>query len=72
MSDWRPIETAPKDELIVLAAWCVPSAAALRNGSVPSWTFGAGRYLWGEQWSGILGLRADYWMPLPPPPGDEA
>lgn len=67
---WRPIEDAPKDRPILLAAYIVPSDEAQRNGSRPFWDVAIGR-AYGtnlDRWSGILGTRATHFMPLPSPP----
>ena len=79
MSEWKPIETAPKDGGFVLLH--VPRG--LESGEV---TVGAywkaderaanGRFMKGH-WDGWLGMDCDarsswcdptHWMPLPPPP----
>jgi hypothetical protein len=61
---WMPIETAPKNIILRLAAYITPSPAAFSNGSRPHWAFGEGRELWPGHWSGILGGRPSHWLPL--------
>jgi hypothetical protein len=72
MSEWQPIETAPKDGKIL--AWCPQRgvcAPAYWNEDKyaknprPYWTH------WGERMCGTLATRKDqptHWMPLPEPP----
>lgn len=61
MSDWQPIETAPKEEWVLLfwPYW---------NGPIPA----VGIYCDGA-WDSDSAISHDgdsptYWMPLPPPP----
>jgi hypothetical protein len=60
--EWLPIETAPHDRDIRLKAFITPSAAAYQNGSRPHWTYGTGRWLHSNHWSGILGASPSHWM----------
>lgn len=71
---WRPIETAPKDGTVVLA-WRYCQVAI-------KWT-GDDEYPWeAVQLGGSIGLSPDgfqatdpaltRWMPLPPPPTEDA
>lgn len=56
MTDWQPIETAPKDSVLILGWW----ADVL--GSV-SWEIDI--EYWGDD---ELQQFVTHWMPLPPPP----
>lgn len=63
MSEWQPIETAPKDGQWVLGwapGWLVVSMAWFHvPGKVaPHWTTGRNE----------RPIKATHWMPLPPPP----
>jgi len=66
MSEWQPIETAPKDQVILL-------------GFAPHWRLDGSRRVyegrWNEEqrtWTSVNGFLvhtgAAYWMPLPAPP----
>ena len=66
MSDWQPIETAPKDGTLILVytglshricRWYVPSAGLRR-----------GMGCWSPA-HGTNQIHTTHWMPLPPPPG---
>jgi hypothetical protein len=63
MSDWQPIETAPRDvSVIVYADDCVGEA------SRPDAT---GRWWWTNTDEHDIGVREifpTHWMPMPPPP----
>ena len=67
---WRPIETAPRDRAILLAAYIVPSDEAQRNGSKPFWHIETGRAFGTklDRWTNVLGEKPSHWMPLPPLP----
>lgn len=76
-SEWRPIETAPKDGTIVLV-WGIPLWILDR---VPDWHKAAFKgdyegdtepyWHWGAP--GYVGrVDATHWMPAPPPEGDDA
>ena len=64
MRDWQPIETAPKDGMIVLLDADVP------------WRIRIGYYNNGKFHSIPQGSMANdqptHWMPLPSPPGTES
>lgn len=70
---WRPIETAPRDRAILLAAYIVPSDEAQRNGLKPFWHIETGRAFGTnlDRWTNVLGERPSRWMPLPAPPSKE-
>lgn len=72
MSEWQPIETAPRDQEIDL--WLVPKDGA-RPLRAPdcAWRLVDGRHQWvsrGDRgWEPLAGLGAiTHWMPLPAPP----
>lgn len=59
---WQPIETAPRDQVLLLAAeyygagdWRIKCGCSLPGG---------GWLVWGASW------EPTHWMPLPPPPTD--
>lgn len=63
MSEWQPIETAPRDAWAKILGWCVfPSGAEVRLCQrKPS--FG------GHQWMALgCSQNVTHWMPLPSPP----
>ena len=70
MTDWQPIETAPKDETTVLL-YCPESWDT--NGVRVGWWNGGAWYA--EEWSSnpltdFYG-KPTHWHPLPPPPGKD-
>lgn len=75
MSEWQPIETAPKDGtwmLVYEPSEYPPSVHVVRWGT-REWTMGARQYAWVTM---ALGPNPDtydaddatHWMPLPNPP----
>lgn len=74
MSDWQPIETAPRDgtEILVFGKWdgevndFTPIPA---DAGVARWTGGAWCAVWTDCYS--VTCNATHWMPLPPPPKTE-
>lgn len=62
MSEWQAIDTAPKDDLVLLS--CVGWPAA-RGGK---WPVKVGGY-WSGGWN-VFGAswKPTHWMPLPSPP----
>lgn len=64
---WLPIDSAPRDRDVQLAAYYQPSAEAYRNGSRPFWAFGTGRWLFRDHWSGVLGGNPTWWKPADDP-----
>lgn len=81
MSDWQPIETAPRDGTWILginnrgkqAVIIWQDAALPANGTTPypGWIhpFSNGRL--SDFWNGACGSVATHWQPLPPPPVGE-
>ena len=69
--EWQPIETAPKDGTLILAAHKRP-AFQIQKMTVIYWDCGApslnvdGR--WRTSMHDIIGDRFTHWMPLPKPP----
>lgn len=73
MSEWKPIETAPKDgtavllflgnfdNTIALARWYSPWGNWVRDDEQPDPT---------EEYHGIGSGCPTHWMPLPSPPSD--
>lgn len=66
MSEWHPIDTAPKDGSSFLA-WrrgVVATASLTPREDCEMWNFG------GESGAAedIPGIKPTHWMPLPPPP----
>jgi hypothetical protein len=67
MSNWQPIETAPKDGSYILATPCFGTSTQIyqiyfdNRKKVNKWKYGR------------LNLTANptHWMPLPPPPKSE-
>lgn len=77
MSEWKPIETAPKDGTRFLACCCDPDSLA--GGEVDPYdgiellsgphTFAGGKKRWLNHNSGNYShFPATHWMPLPAPP----
>lgn len=73
MTDWQPIETAPKDGTCILvcdyfgtaiASWQVPGEEAAAEGCEPTWLAHSQEC---EEY-----LDPTYWQPLPEPPKAEA
>jgi hypothetical protein len=63
MSDWKPIETAPKDGTRLLL-W-VPKAGSTTGGFDPSWSGNC----WVYDNSRIKrDMEPSHWMPIPEPP----
>ncbi len=60
MTEWQPIETAPKDGTIIIipdAVWGVIATKWMNHNGINAW-WTRGRYL----------RHPLYWMPLPEPP----
>ena len=71
MSEWQPIETAPKD--VVALFWVRPGTAEdgewfADTSGKPILSKGPARIFMGQRntWSSLT--VATHWMPLPPPP----
>ena len=64
MSEWQPIETAPKDGTDILASWFAPRK--------PWRAIGVLRWH-ADEWltrPGDWGMKPTHWMSLPPQPQD--
>lgn len=71
MSDWQPIETAPRDGRPILI-W-QPDKAYQPQRNYDDWRYAIGYWRtdekigsWGNRNSAVV--TPTYWMPLPPPP----
>ena len=63
MSEWQPIETAPKDGTSILGYWCYEGGFEHYIQPI--------RYLhgkWLHDWDHSDELYPTHWMPLPEPP----
>lgn len=61
MSEWKPIETAPKDgEMVLISDGVNVVAAAWDWSGKPTWRMGGMGIKLGDDWTN--------WMPLPEPP----
>lgn len=80
MSEWQPIETAPKDGTWIMVAgtvWAGEVGGVARNAnpevSIANYTSGKSDYP-GDWWNEAGGdyyatwCQPTHWMPLPPPP----
>lgn len=70
MSEWQKIETAPKDQVILLGLPMV--------GNIKEWDRRVYEGRWNEDqstWTSVNGFIvlsvATHWMPLPPPPKEQ-
>jgi hypothetical protein len=66
MSEWQPIETAPKDGRDVLLGWI-----SAKHVLIGRWGNHGGRYStdgWRDREGFALSDGPDVWMPLPEPP----
>jgi hypothetical protein len=69
MSEWKPIETAPKDGTLVIAL--TPAPEFVRWWTDPDF-FGED-YPWvGRDGSSYKESHVTHWMPIPPPPQEES
>jgi len=71
MSEWQPIETAPKMKVLLL--WAATDIAY--NGVILNWKMATGSWSSGHEawiWDGRLlasyEVQPTHWMPLPEPP----
>lgn len=79
MSEWQPIETAPKDGTHILLWFNVPASMFETNVAIGFWSDLADDWPEVEPWFMLecdsapltaFGARATHWMPLPEPPHD--
>jgi hypothetical protein len=72
MSDWQPIETAPKDGTAILAYYPDKAGFTARQDVVPVFWSGWGGGVWENSTSGGKPFQQPtHWMPLPGPPAAE-
>ena len=67
MTDWQPIETAPRDGGHVIVY-------VVLGNDLPTVTLGKWNVTfqrWDIGWSGYVKGEPTHWMPLPPPPKGE-
>jgi len=66
---WQPIETAPKDGTDILVGYGRQSSFPMKI----VW-FNTLHKFWSHYGDAVLGLEnnATHWLPIPPPPKDEA
>ena len=67
-SQWRPIETAPKDGTEVLMVFVFEDDETLHR--VVRWD-GSEMWPWRDEYTGYREGEAKGWLPLPPAPGKE-
>ena len=71
MSEWQPIETAPKDGSTVLVATSGKVTAAWWDEDQSIWTeLLVWNSVFDEYEAQPIGFAPTHWMPLPPPPQD--
>jgi hypothetical protein len=69
MSEWQPIETAPKDGTIILGLEIQSTLNPEEVVRIPIYWGGSEWILaWGQWDDGTFHIEATHWMPLPPPP----
>jgi len=69
MSEWQPIETAPRDGTELLAWWPGPGMGLPAIGwQITNWGRIAGSGMWFAH--SLVGKQPTHWMPLPPPPAE--
>jgi hypothetical protein len=71
MSDWQPIETAPRDGTPILA-WGTLHAVGWNDGEAPSIQIAVYGYANCDCWyaPAMGGWKPSRWMPIPDPPKD--
>lgn len=73
MSEWQPIETAPRDGTYILLGWSVNPT---KDGEFPKMSVGksidrdSGWWLTAGWASSTVQMAPTHWMPLPPPPSE--
>lgn len=68
MSEWQPIETAPKTGVVVILGHpgsASETAAWYGDGNVPGWY---SEDSWKSQFNSWVAFPPTHWMPLPEPP----
>ena len=68
MSEWKPIDTAPKDGTRILAFWPDSGDGVDNEAEARTWWEND---RWENPWgSSLYDPPPTHWMPLPPPPGE--
>lgn len=72
MSQWKPIETAPKDGTSILGYFPGRGGYVARQDMIPIHWCGWGGGMWQNSTSGhnLMSNKVTHWMPLPDPPSD--
>lgn len=73
MTDWQPIETAPKDFTRILVCWASKHGRMMNSScSIVYWAAHAEK--WVDERGGYWGgdYSPTHWMPIPPPPKETA
>lgn len=71
MMEWQPIETAPKDDLVLLSDGFTVGEGFWHDGSECYGHRGIAGWFWESDRANLLiasNAHATHWMPLPPPP----
>ncbi len=63
MTEWKPIETAPKDEMFI---WTYRLDGKWRTGLAYRNVSGG----WSDAYGGDAPRHATHWAPMPPPPSN--
>ena len=73
MSEWQPIETAPKDGTGVLGYFPELKGYVAPQEFIPMHWSGWGGGIWCNSTSGhnLLSAKPTHWMPLPTPPEEK-
>lgn len=67
MSEWRPIETAPKDETVILLGY-LPHPRLKGSQRVYEGRWDSLQETWTSVNGFLIHSEASHWMPLPEPP----
>jgi len=71
-SEWKPIETAPRDGTKILVYCGVPERPSYASMTTVKWSLDGWALLQAGGWAEDYEPQSKptYWMPLPPPPGE--
>ena len=74
MSEWQPIETAPKGRNIILfAVTDLDDLGAIRNWRMQTGCQSeTGEWYWCDRWLKPYDIKPTHWQPLPDPPKEPA